>query len=85
MNDWTERYRPTTMQEIIGNYTQVRKLKSWANEWNTGNPQKKAVILSGKPGIGKTSVAYALANDFHWLPIELNASDARNANTINAV
>lgn len=85
MLDWTEKYRPKTVKQIVGNHSQVRKLLSWANSWKQGNPKKKAVVLSGKPGIGKTSAAYALAHDFGWLPIELNASDARNATTINAV
>lgn len=85
MMDWTEKYRPKTVKQIVGNHSQIRKFLSWANAWKRGNPQKKAVVLSGKPGIGKTSAAYALAHDFDWLPIELNASDARNATTINAV
>jgi replication factor C large subunit len=85
MIDWTEKYRPKTIREIIGNPIQIRKLKSWALDWEKGNPQKKAVVLSGKPGIGKTSTAYVIAHEFKWLPIELNASDARNASAIDAV
>lgn len=85
MLDWTEKYRPETLNQIVGNHTQIRKLQNWASDWKRGTPRKKAIILSGKPGIGKTSAAYALANDFNWLPIELNASDARNASTINSV
>jgi replication factor C large subunit len=85
MIDWTEKYRPKTMNQIIGNHSQMRKLYSWANAWKQGKPRYKAVVLSGKPGIGKTSAAYVLAKDFNWLPIELNASDTRNATTINAI
>jgi replication factor C large subunit len=85
MIDWTEKYRPLTIRDIVGNHSQIRKLRSWALDWKKGVPQKKAVVLSGKPGIGKTSAAYAIAHDFKWLPIELNASDARNATAINAI
>lgn len=85
MLDWTEKYRPKSLRQVVGNHNQVRKLQSWALAWKKGNPKKKAVVLSGKPGIGKTTAAYALAYDFNWLPIELNASDARNASTINSV
>lgn len=85
MIDWTEKYRPKSIHEVVGNHAQMRKLERWADNWKKGNPTKKAVVLSGKPGIGKTSAAYALAHDYNWLPIELNASDARNASTINAV
>jgi len=85
MIDWTEKYRPKSLHEIVGNHSQLQKLERWAESWKKGSPIKKAIVLSGKPGIGKTSAAYALAHDYNWLPIELNASDARNATTINAV
>ncbi len=42
-------------------------------------------MLIGTPGTGKTSAALALANDFGWVVIEMNASDHRNAEAINAV
>ena len=85
MDDWTEKYRPNTLKQIVGNRKTVQQLIHWAKQWETKTPTKKAVILSGKPGIGKTSCAYALAHDFNWIPIELNTSDARNEQRIKSV
>ncbi|MDG6229603.1 MAG: replication factor C large subunit [Candidatus Thermoplasmatota archaeon] len=85
MLDWTEQYRPKNLAGIVGNKKIVRSLSQWAESWVTNKPSKKAVILSGSPGIGKTSCAYALAHQFKWTPIELNTSDARNAARIKSV
>ncbi|MEM4258869.1 MAG: replication factor C large subunit [Candidatus Thermoplasmatota archaeon] len=86
MDDWTEKYRPKSLDDIIGNERAVSMLRSFAQEWLLEKkPKKKAVILAGKPGTGKTSSAHALARDFHWTVIELNASDARNAQTIKKI
>lgn len=41
------------------------------------NFEKAAILLEGPPGIGKTSIVYALANDFNMEVIETNASDTR--------
>jgi len=85
MEDWTEKYRPESLNEIVGNERAITELKRWADAWNRGNPSKRAVILSGSPGTGKTSSALALAKDYGWPAIELNTSDARNATKIKKV
>ena len=85
MGDWTEKYRPKTLDEVVGNDKALIELRKWASAWNKGTPKKRAVVLSGKPGTGKTSAALALANDFGWTAIELNTSDARNAAKIKSV
>ena len=81
-SDWTERHRPRSEQLLEGNEVQRRKIRAWLDEWQNGAPKKKAVLLIGPPGVGKTTVARAIAEDMGWNVIELNASDARNAAAI---
>jgi len=83
--EWSEKYRPETLSQIVGNNKPVSDLCAWAKEWQHGIPDQKAAILYGKPGIGKTTAAYALAHDFNWEIIELNASDQRTAAAIQKV
>ncbi len=80
--DWTEEYRPRDLSDVVGNRTAIRELKTWASKWVSGKPSKKAAILAGKPGIGKTSSALALANHMNWEVLEMNASDQRNRESI---
>src|SRR3989475_13081292 len=81
MTGWAEKYRPKTLDEIAGNPTAVAELRKWAAAWDKGRPDRRAVILPGDPGIGKTSAALALASEMGWSAIEMNASDRRNAET----
>jgi len=37
----------------------------------------KAALLSGPPGVGKTSTAHLVAKEYGYDVMELNASDAR--------
>lgn len=83
--DWTEKYRPRSLAQVVGNGPSVSRLRQWAESWKEGTPGKRAIVLAGPPGTGKTSTALALATDMGWTLIELNASDARNAATIQKV
>src|SRR5437867_6471617 len=85
MTGWAEKYRPKTLDEIVGNPTAVAELRKWAAAWDKGRPDKRAVILQGDPGIGKTSAALALGNEMGWSVVEMNASDSRNAESIRRV
>jgi len=82
---WVEKYRPKTLREVIGNNQAIREILQWAEEWERGEPRYKALIIVGKPGCGKTTVARALAHDMGWGVIELNASDIRNEKNIKEI
>lgn len=84
-NEWAEKYRPKTLKDIVGNSTAIGHLKTWAQKWIEGIPEKRAVLLHGPAGVGKTSTAYALAQDMNWEVIELNASDQRTADVIERI
>jgi len=85
VTNWAEKYRPKRLDDVVGNPTAIAELRKWAQSWSKGVPEKRAVILQGDAGVGKTSAALALANDFGWIPIEMNASDSRNANAVHRI
>src|SRR3989442_15141226 len=85
MSTWAEDYRPKSLRDVVGNPTAVAELEKWALSWQKGLPDKRAVILAGPPGTGKTSAALALANDMGWAVVEMNASDKRNADAVRQV
>lgn len=82
---WTEKYRPRKLREILGQTQAVQQVAAWANSWSKGRPAKRALLLYGPPGTGKSVAAEALARDYGWDFIEMNASDKRTMGEINRV
>src|SRR3972149_2885674 len=85
MAAWVERYRPQRLKDVAGNPGAVEALTSWIEGWKGGMPEKRAVLLYGPAGTGKTSVAHAMAKDRGYDSIELNASDTRTKGVIDRI
>jgi len=78
---WTEKYRNKKFEDLKGQDFAIDKMRMFIRSF----PKKKAVVLHGPPGTGKTSLAYALAAEMNSEIIELNASDLRNREQIARV
>ncbi len=76
---YAETYRPAKLGEIVGQPKALKELLSWFNTWPD---QKKAAILYGRAGVGKTSAVHALCKELGVDLIELNASNQRNYDII---
>ena len=65
---WVDKYKPSSLNDVIGSSDTVKKLTDWLRRWNDmhvtktfkppfmkENPGAKAALLSGPPGIGMFS------------------------------
>ncbi len=79
---WTEKYRPKTLDQMVGQTHVVPRLKKYVEKRSMPN-----LLFAGPPGVGKTCSAVALAkelfqNTFSQDFLELNASDERGIGVV---
>ena len=91
---WTSKYSPFHSSQIVGNSGNVNKLKVWLKFWEANNnlgqfiPLEedahlfKAILISGPPGIGKTTTAKLVCKEEGFYIYEQNSSDQRNKSII---
>lgn len=92
----TSKYAPTQLSHICGNKAQVEKIQTWLRNWPKskkynfqrrgadGMGGERAIIVSGPPGIGKTTAAHLAAKLAGYDVLESNASDARSKRLVEA-
>lgn len=83
MNEiWTEKYRPKTLDEVVGQKHVTDRLKAYVSSRNMPH-----LLFTGPAGTGKTTCSLALAREMfggEWKGnfIELNASDERGIDVV---
>lgn len=93
---WTVKYAPKDTSQLCGNKGQINKLQSWLASWfdnakagfknpgPDGSGVFRACLISGPPGIGKTSAAHLVAHNLGYDVLEKNASDVRSKSLLNS-
>jgi len=76
-----EKYRATCFADVKGQETAIASIHAFFKNF----PIKKAILLHGPAGTGKTSLAHALAQEMNFEIFELNASDLRNKEKLEEI
>lgn len=79
---WVEKFRPHTLEDIVGHGEIVKRLKSFATDAEMPN-----IMFAGRQGTGKTAMTIALAREIYgeqWKQnlLQLNASDDRGIDVV---
>lgn len=79
---WAEKYRPRTLGDVIDQKHAVERIKAFVAAKNVPH-----MLFAGPAGVGKTTVALAVAHDLygkdvHGNILELNASNERGIDVI---
>ena len=79
---WTEKYRPQTFADVVGQENVVRQLKAFVEQKNMPH-----VLFAGPAGTGKSTLALVLAKELFKESyadnfLELNASDERGIDVV---
>jgi replication factor C small subunit len=74
---WVEKYRPQTLAEYVGNETVKETIQQYLD--NNDIPH---LLLHGKAGTGKTTLAKLIVNTIKCDHMIINASDENNVDTV---
>lgn len=79
---WTEKYRPSNFEEVVGQHEIVKRVKSLTQSMNIPH-----LLFAGPAGIGKSTLALIIIKELFgkaWREnyLELNASDERGIDVV---
>lgn len=78
---WTEKYRPNTVEGyVFRDENQRRQVNNWIKEQSIPH-----LLLSGSPGIGKTTLAKLLLNEIGIEPFDVLEINASRTNSVDDI
>jgi len=75
---WLEKYRPKKLEDVIGSQDEVERIKEWIIKHQQKDLSvERFLLLYGSPGVGKTTIANIIFNQYGYDIVETNASIQR--------
>ncbi len=73
---WVNKYKPTSVNQIIGNQTQITNFKSWLE--NLSSSKNQGIVISGNQGLGKTLTIRLLLEECGYIPRIINPNEIKD-------
>ena len=78
---WVDKYAPQTVKDMIGHGTVAAQVAQWLS-LAVRPPSERGLLITGPPGIGKSTLIRVVAKELGYHVAESNASDARTASVL---
>jgi replication factor C subunit 1 len=82
---FVDKYSPKSVTDIIGHKEQINQITNWLQSWSNGYPETRGVLVTGPPGIGKTTTIHLIAESLGYKVKEYNASDTRSVSVLRGM
>ena len=80
---FTVKYRPTRIDEFVGNKNVIQPFIQWLLNWDETNKKTKCALISGVNGVGKSLLVELMLKKHDFNIIHLSIDEDRDKETIN--
>ena len=80
---WIDKYKPQNLDQFFGNKENIELIEDWIN--NFENHEKKAVIIIGYSGSGKTLLSQLIFKKFNYNIKEINCNEIKTKKSVQDI
>lgn len=83
---FVDKYSPKSVSDVIGHKEAINQIATWLQSWSAAKPPEvRGIIVTGPPGIGKTTCIHLIAESLGYKVTEYNASDTRSVSVLRGL